>query len=392
MTRRKTDAEFRKEVKALVGDEYEVLDHYIGSRIPILFEHCECKKAFLMRPFAFLRGNRCPFCAIKIRSAKEQKKAEAFKKEFYSVAPSSYYLVCKYRGTNHKITVLHQKCGYLYQVRAADFIRGNRCPHCSNRLKRDDTSFQYRVKTLGNNKYRPLQEYKGNHNKILMLHKVCGKKYYVTPHDFYAGNRCPHCRYKRTASKLIMPFKQCQDQINRIACGQYYLLPDGYCGTNHKALFYHKTCKHEFEMRPANFFHGNRCPFCQTSKGEKTVIKYLKSKGLNYKSQFRLNDCKDKRPLPFDFAVFNKDRSLNCLIEYQGEQHFYNPFFFHGQWFDKKSILNTQKHDAMKLQYCKDHGIKLIRINHPQTDSKSNSIEFIERLVKRTLDKELKVS
>lgn len=117
-------------------------------------------------------------------------------------------------------------------------------------------------------------------------------------------------------------------------------------------------------------------------------------KNVLFEGQYKINDCADKRALPFDFAVFNKDKSINCLIEYQGFQHFIDPFSWKKEngAFNLQSILDTQKHDAMKLQYCKDHGIKLIRINHPQTSSKSNSIEFIERLVNRTLNKELKVS
>lgn len=60
--------------------------------------------------------------------------------------------------------------------------------------------------------------------------------------------------------------------------------------------------------------------------------------------------------------------------------------------FSTKSILETQEHDEIKLAFCKEHGIQLICIDHPQTASKFDKPSFIADLVKRVLDKELKVS
>lgn len=322
MTRRKTDAEFRAEVKALVGDEY----------IP----------------------------------------------------------VSTYKSNKAKIILLHKNCGELWQVRYDHFVKGQRCPVCKKQLA--TKAFETKVRKLSNGNYVPLQGYMGRNKKVLILHRNCGTKYYTTPHRFYRGDRCPVCQRKKANKTESISFSAMEKRISQITNFEYKILPQNYINTSHKAFFYHRNCRKIFSMLPSNFLGGQRCPFCKLSRGEKTIEKYLKDKNAEFEAQFKINTCRDKRPLPFDFAVFNHDHTLNCLIEYQGEQHFYDPFSYHDQWFSKESVLDIQKHDAMKLQYCKDHGIKLIRINHPQTSSKSNSIEFIERLVNRTLNKELKVS
>ena len=57
------------------------------------------------------------------------------------------------------------------------------------------------------------------------------------------------------------------------------------------------------------------------SNGVKRILAYLITKNIPYKQEFRIKECRDKLPLPFDFAIF-KDKNLVLLIEYNGIQHF----------------------------------------------------------------------
>ena len=71
--------------------------------------------------------------------------------------------------------------------------------------------------------------------------------------------------------------------------------------------------------------------------------------------EYRIKKCKDINPLPFDFKVKYKHRII--LVEVQGEQHFED--------IRKNGMLETvQKHDAIKLEYCKDKKIPLLIINY----------------------------
>lgn len=99
---------------------------------------------------------------------------------------------------------------------------------------------------------------------------------------------------------------------------------------------------------------------CWRSKGESKINNLLFENGVNYQTQFWFSDLKDKKYLYFDFAILNDDKSIKCLLEYQGIQH-YHPEVLHSSW--KNS---PQEHDQMKRDYCKKNNIRLVEI--PYTD------------------------
>lgn len=100
------------------------------------------------------------------------------------------------------------------------------------------------------------------------------------------------------------------------------------------------------------------CPRCSKSEshGETKIRLYLKNKSIEFKQQKRFNDCRTTVPLPFDFYI----PSMNTIIEYDGEGHFYKVDF---RGHDGEYTFNkTRENDKIKNDYCKAHNIKLIRI------------------------------
>jgi translation initiation factor IF-1 len=113
--------------------------------------------------------------------------------------------------------------------------------------------------------------------------------------------------------------------------------------------------KHEWVTSINNRSRTN-CPFCNESNGEKEIFKFLTQKNFEFKQQFEFKNLlsENNYPLRFDFAVL-KSGDLQCLIEYDGEQHFHN---IYGE--DTLSI--TKYRDNLKDDYCLKANIKLIRI------------------------------
>ena len=60
--------------------------------------------------------------------------------------------------------------------------------------------------------------------------------------------------------------------------------------------------------------------------------------------------------LRFDFCAERKDGE-KILIEVDGMQHFYE-----STWTTKEMLAETQKRDKIKDNYCREHGLILIRI------------------------------
>lgn len=88
-----------------------------------------------------------------------------------------------------------------------------------------------------------------------------------------------------------------------------------------------------------------------------------------FKKQFRIKECRNIRPLPFDFAVF-KDEKLWLLIEYDGEQHFKPKF-------GTENLIKTQKNDRLKNDFCRDNNINLIRIPYKRFYKHEDFVDYI---------------
>lgn len=100
---------------------------------------------------------------------------------------------------------------------------------------------------------------------------------------------------------------------------------------------------------------------CVKSKGEAKIISLLRNNHINFYKEVNFDGCRDELQLPFDFKVENEDGVY--LIEYDGKQHFSEEYAWSSFSFEK-----TKKHDEIKNEWCKQHGIPLIRIPYTHYD------------------------
>gem|GEM_PF-2043099 len=120
-------------------------------------------------------------------------------------------------------------------------------------------------------------------------------------------------------------------------------------------------CGSVFVALPAKILanHTTSCGCKVMSSRERMIKQILEEMGVKYCEQKRFPDCKSKHTLPFDFVVYNDDDSINCLIEYDGKQHFIPVPMYGGT----ESLRKTQERDAIKTEYCKRNNIPLLRLN-----------------------------
>lgn len=111
--------------------------------------------------------------------------------------------------------------------------------------------------------------------------------------------------------------------------------------------------------------HTTSCGCVGRSIGEKNIENLLKLNDINYAKEYTFSDLKDKKKLRFDFAIFDENNNLSHLIEFDGRQHNndYTP------WHSKETLAERQIRDRMKDEYCKEHGIYLIRIPYEKRDT-----------------------
>lgn len=312
-----------------------------------------------------------------------------FKRKVKKIHGSQFAILSAYKGMHSKVKVRCNTCSWQKKVQAASLLNPNYGTGCPNHGGRqfNSSSFQKAINQTQDGQYTLLSEYVNARTKVKIRCNICGVEFHAWPGNLLNGRIGKNCNHK-----IQLDFEQASKQLSKISNEEIKLIH--FSGMHSLATFKCCKCGNVWRARANNVFSGSEgCPRCASSKGEKAVAEYLKENEISFEPQFKIGACRDKLPLPFDFAVFNKGNFLNCLIEYQGCQHFIDLSQYKKKGpFSTKSVSRTQKHDAMKLSFCQKHGIKLIYIDHPQTTGASNKSSFITDLVKKTLDKELKVS
>ena len=141
-----------------------------------------------------------------------------------------------------------------------------------------------------------------------------------------------------------------------------------YINTDTPILHQCKLCGHLWHIKPNHTLSGHGCPICNESRGEKCIALWLQEHGLQYITQYKFHECRDKLPLPFDFYL----PQYNICVEYDGEQHFKPKDWFGGE--DAFNVLRY--HDEIKNNYCRENKITLIRIAYNQ-----NIIEELNKIL-----------
>jgi very-short-patch-repair endonuclease len=296
--------------------------------------------------------------------------------------------------------------------------------------KKTLNEFKKEVFDLEKGEYTVLSEkYINNKTKIKMKHnnESCGHhEYYVTPHMFICGRRCPKCAKKKkkkafdklnnSRKKDLNEFKK---EVKQWSNNQYLIKSKNYINNNTKLKFYHKKCKNDFLMTPNDFQQGHRCPYCAGIK-HKTYDEFLEDfynsvdpeeyevvsnsyKNTQTKMEFHHKKCGNNFKMrPSD--ILRGQRCPHCQeskgerkirkwleknnINFKSEFTFKEcknirvlPFDFYVDSesllieFDgiqhyeiveifggEKGLKETKRNDKIKNNFCKENGISLLRI------------------------------
>lgn len=122
-------------------------------------------------------------------------------------------------------------------------------------------------------------------------------------------------------------------------------------------------CGGETIVDAANLRNGNTnsCG-CIKSKGEMIINNWLQEHNIPYQPQYSVDEIvldSGRRPF-FDFAIFDKNNNLRCLIEYNGKQHYEAT----GGWNTEGCFQITQNRDKQKANWCKKLNIPLYIISY----------------------------
>ena len=342
--RKQTKIEFIEKAKLIHSNKYDYsLVEYINSstKVNIL---CSEHGEFEQTPNNHLRGNGCPICVGR------NKDNEKIIRNFVYIHYGKYdYSLVNYKNDKTKVKIICPTHGEFEQT-PNSHLSGSGCPICNN--KRNCTNqFIENSKLVHGDKYEySLVEYINNKTKVKIICFDHGE-FEQVPISHINGSGCPKCIGRnKTTFEFIQGCKLIHgDKYD-------YSLVD-YTGALNKIKI---VCsKHgEFEQTATTHLSGRGCPICRESRGEKEIKEFLIKNNVKFIHQHKFNNCKDKRPLPFDFYLPDK----NLCIEFDGRQH----FEVIKRWGGEDGLKDQQKKDKIKTEYCLKNKISLLRISHKE--------------------------
>lgn len=366
----KTHEQFIEELKN-TNPFIIVLGTYINSHTPILFKCLIDGYEWMGTPSNILYGQGCPKCAGNIKRTHEEYIIEA------SIKNPDIEVVGKYINAN--VPILHRckKHNVEWNTTPTNVLLGSGCYICGSEKIGDKlrkTHKQYVAElSIKNPNLRVVEKYINNNTPILhecLIHNI---RWMIAPTSALLGCGCVECRGEKIGSKLRKSHSQYVEELKII--NQDVVVIGEYSGVDvplrHKCLI----DGYEWETTPRVLLKGCGCPKCNESLGERQIRQWLEGHNIEYIYQMSFDNCRDIKPLPFDFYL----PKLNICIEYDGIQHF-EPIDFSGkgeEW-AKQHLKYVQKHDNIKTEYCQRNDIKLLRIPYLKNiEEELNNFLFI---------------
>lgn len=293
--------------------------------------------------------------------------------------------ICDYCGEQYETCF----CTYYNSMNHSD-VQKCACSSCAGKknsevrlIREREKRFPELIEVCEKHGYTLLtkkEEYAGVDMNVRFICPKHGEKTMIMD-NLLNGHVCYECSYeyrasllRNSAEKIISDIESInnnkllnpEDYLNAITPNLKILC--GCCGENVFYTSYSNYIRHEV----------NRCKYCSSveSLGEKTVRLVLEKININFIQEKRFEDCKNIRSLPFDFYI----PSLNLIIEYDGEQHYYPVF-------GEESFQNTQKNDLIKNDYCAKNGILLLRIPYWEMKNIENIIvDYLNKTIGKRYD------
>lgn len=315
---------------------------------------------------------------VKIRWNNTNKEWYKFKGYIYTKRNDFFDVLAKDLSpkSSAKINVICDYCGKQYSTQISSINSGRKtlakdcCSACTG-LKTSEISLRRRAK----NKFDAIKKICALNDYILLSSEadyvncksnisfVCNKHgvQVMMIDNLIHGHKCIECSYEKRANDKRLDINYIKNTISNIN-GATLLNPEDYelCTTHN--LNIKCNCGNVFTTSFVNFTRHNvtMCFLCssKTSSGERKIKKILDSQHITYVVEKRFNNCRDKKPLPFDFYL----PDYNLIIEFDGQHHYFPVY-------NEEHYKSTIKHDKIKNEYCKTNHIALLRISYWEGDN-----------------------
>lgn len=376
----KTNENYLKEVKEVLGDNYENFDFsnalFKGVVKPIKY-FCKIHGKWVEKKEARELLNNSYGCGTCVTEKRKKTKIEKSKKKFFEEAPkihNNYYNYDKvvFVDMTTYVTITCPKHADFRQ-KPIKHINGkqgcNKCgeERCADRQKMGKDEFIRRsIEKHGDEHYGyHLVIYINCDTNVEIFCNNCNKSFQQTPYNHIHRSGCTDCGIikratlmKQLASERFWTVAKNDERFD------FSKFVYNTARTNSDVIC--NNCNTIFRISSNNYLGGKGCPNCRL-KTKKKLNKNLKQIYLNLKTELKVDWCRNSEKcngkhhyFPYDFyiCIEEGDLKIHIIIELDGIQHIKPQKFF-----DRKLTFEERhERDVYKEKCANDNGYHTIRI------------------------------
>jgi len=368
---KKTHEKYESEL-SIKNPNLKLLNKYSGGHKKVKYICLKCGNENEADASGLLAGHGCPTCGIEKMKLSQRRTNSEFINEMKKTQPT-LEILSEYVNSNTRIKVRCIICGNEYTTIASNLLSGYSCRSCYD--KNRTRSHEEYVDIMKDKKPNilVLGKYVTNDTRIKVKCKVCGHVWNPLAGAVLNQHGCPIC-----AGVKIMPTSMFKNKMKNIN-NNIELFGD-YLGCKEPMLCKCKKCGNEWYDTPDKMLNfAFKCPICERIKSnmEAYIEDFLISNNIKYETQKKYLGLigVGGRQLSYDFYL----PDFNILIEAQGKQHEKPIKFFGGV----KGHKIQKEHDKRKMDYARNHNIRLIEIWYYDIDDINNILDnlLLSRLV-----------
>ena len=254
------------------------------------------------------------------------------------------YSKVNYINAKTKVTIICSEHGEFQQT-PSNHLSNYNCQKCAKNFQLDTNSYIEKAKVIHNDKYDYSKvEYVNTDTQIIIICREHGE--FIQIPDFHINRKCGCPKCSNNVKLNILEFIEKAEKIH----GNKYDYSKVEYVNNYTSVII--ICKKHGEFLQKPFVHllQHGCPSC-INKTEYKFYEKIKEIYPTIKRQYKVEWCKNKQRLPFDFAI----EELKIIIELDGEQHFTQV----SNWTSPETQIENDKY---KTDCANQNGFSVIRL------------------------------
>jgi len=270
------------------------------------------------------------------------------------------YSKVDYINAKTKVIIVCNIHGEFSQT-PSNHLSNYNCQKCSNNFKLNTQTFIEKANQIHKNRYDYSNtNYVNADISVLIICKEHGEFKQIP--DFHINRKCGCPKCSNNVKLCLFEFIT---KSNKIHNNTYNYSKVDYINNKKQVII---ICKKHGEFTQQPFVHLSRhgCPSC-INKTEFKFFEKIKELYPSIKRQYKVEWCKNKLYLPFDFVI----EELNIIIELDGEQHFKQI----SNWTSPEIQIEKDKY---KIKCANENGFSVIRIL--QNDVSKDNFDWLTEI------------